>query len=65
MIASARWIFASALERTESRGLHRRSDYPDLDPTQHQHVVTGGLDDVLGQTQNRSAILISRRPRHD
>ncbi len=46
MIASARWIFASALERTESRGLHRRSDYPDLDPTQHQHVVTGGLDDV-------------------
>ena len=46
MIASARWIFASALERTESRGLHRRSDYPDLDPTQHQHVITGGLDDV-------------------
>lgn len=47
LLATGRWIYASACERTESRGLHRRKDFPDLDPAQDgQHVVTGGLDDV-------------------
>ena len=46
MLATARWINISALERTETRGLHRRSDFPDLDPTQTHHLITGGLDHV-------------------
>jgi hypothetical protein len=26
--------------------MSKRADYPDLDPAQHHHVLTGGLDDV-------------------
>jgi succinate dehydrogenase/fumarate reductase flavoprotein subunit len=44
LLATSRWVYASALERTESRGLHRRTDYPDLDPAQGQHIISGGLD---------------------
>jgi succinate dehydrogenase/fumarate reductase flavoprotein subunit len=47
LLAAGRWIYASANERTESRGLHRRSDFPDLDEKQNgQHVITGGIDKV-------------------
>jgi succinate dehydrogenase/fumarate reductase flavoprotein subunit len=28
MLATARWICASALERRETRGIHRRRDFP-------------------------------------
>jgi succinate dehydrogenase/fumarate reductase flavoprotein subunit len=47
LLAAGRWIYASAAERTESRGLHRRKDRPELDPAQDgQHIMTGGLDRV-------------------
>jgi succinate dehydrogenase/fumarate reductase flavoprotein subunit len=46
LLATARWINASALDRDETRGLHRRSDFPTLDPAQVHHVVSGGLDRV-------------------
>jgi succinate dehydrogenase/fumarate reductase flavoprotein subunit len=46
LLAAARWMNASALERTETRGLHRRSDFPNLDPTQRHHLISGGLDKV-------------------
>lgn len=46
MVATARWILASAAARTETRGLHRRADFPALDPAQHHHLLSGGLDEV-------------------
>ncbi|MFG3756598.1 hypothetical protein ACGE32_30155, partial [Klebsiella pneumoniae] len=46
MLATARWMYRSALARTETRGMHRRDDYPQLDPRQRHYVTTGGLDDV-------------------
>jgi succinate dehydrogenase/fumarate reductase flavoprotein subunit len=46
MLATARFINVSALARTETRGLHRRSDFPDLDPGQGHHLISGGLDRV-------------------
>jgi succinate dehydrogenase/fumarate reductase flavoprotein subunit len=47
LLAASRWVYASALARTESRGLHRRSDFPDSSPQfEGQHLLTGGLDDV-------------------
>jgi succinate dehydrogenase/fumarate reductase flavoprotein subunit len=46
MAATGRWIYASALERRESRGIHRRRDCPALDPGQTHRLTTGGLDAI-------------------
>jgi succinate dehydrogenase/fumarate reductase flavoprotein subunit len=45
MVATARWMYVSALERRESRGMHLRTDFPGLDdPGQRHHLISGGLD---------------------
>src|SRR5690349_1296457 len=36
MVAHARWMYTSALARTESRGMARRQEFPDLDPAQRR-----------------------------
>lgn len=46
MLAHARWMYRSALARTETRGLHVRDDRPDTDPGQTHRIRTGGLDAV-------------------
>ena len=46
MVATARWMYASALARTESRGMHTRRDWPTLDPSQQHRLLSGGLQDV-------------------
>lgn len=46
MLATARWMYRSGLARKESRGMHRRDDFPG----QHEHfrhyITAGGLDEV-------------------
>ncbi|AHH20245.1 putative oxidoreductase [Nocardia nova SH22a] len=44
--AVGRLMYRSALARTESRGMSKRADHPDLDPAQHHHILSGGLDEV-------------------
>jgi succinate dehydrogenase/fumarate reductase flavoprotein subunit len=46
MLATARWMYRSALARTETRGMHRRLDYTESDPTQRHAFASGGLDEV-------------------
>jgi succinate dehydrogenase/fumarate reductase flavoprotein subunit len=47
LLATGRWIYASALEREESRGLHRRKDCPGPAPEwEGHHILSGGLDEV-------------------
>jgi succinate dehydrogenase/fumarate reductase flavoprotein subunit len=44
MVAHARWMYTSALARTESRGMARREEFPQLDPAQYHRLAVGGLD---------------------
>ncbi|MEU6284374.1 FAD-binding protein [Streptomyces sp. NPDC047028] len=51
MAAHARWMYASALARTESRGMARRLDFPEQDPLQRHRIVSGGLDEVWSRPE--------------
>ncbi|WP_375504951.1 FAD-dependent oxidoreductase [uncultured Nostoc sp.] len=51
MVATARWMYSSAIERKETRGMHKHLDYPELDPNQQHHLISGGLDQVWVKTQ--------------
>src|SRR5204863_8105689 len=46
MLATARWMYRSGLARQESRGMHRRDDFPDQDGRQRHYITSGGLDEV-------------------
>ncbi|NOU92776.1 FAD-binding protein [Paenibacillus sp. LMG 31456] len=46
MAAVSRWMYTSALNRTESRGMHQYEDYPHLDQAQQRRLLSGGLDQV-------------------
>ena len=39
MMLTAKLIIAAARQRTESRGVHFRRDYPDTDPAQARHIT--------------------------
>ncbi len=59
MTAVGRWMYRSALSRTESRGMSKRDDHPDLDPRQHHHILTGGLDHVWTATSPAETVLLA------
>ncbi len=46
LAATARWAYTSALARTESRGMHRRTDFPQIDPLQQHHQILSGVDTI-------------------
>jgi succinate dehydrogenase/fumarate reductase flavoprotein subunit len=46
MTAHGRWMFNAALQRTETRGMHKRLDYPEQDPAQQFRLLTGGLEEI-------------------
>jgi succinate dehydrogenase/fumarate reductase flavoprotein subunit len=51
MTATARWMYRSALARTETRGMHKREDFPGMDASQHHLLTSGGLDEVWVSTR--------------
>ncbi|MCP6759746.1 MAG: FAD-binding protein [Fischerella sp. CENA71] len=54
MVATARWMYYSALERKETRGMHRHLDYPEQDANQQHRLISGGLDQVWVKAQGLS-----------
>jgi succinate dehydrogenase/fumarate reductase flavoprotein subunit len=51
LVAHARWMYTSALARTESRGMARREEHPEQDPAQYHRLTVGGLDDIWVRPQ--------------
>jgi len=39
-------MYRAALSRTETRGMHRRDDFPKQDPAQHHRLIVSGLDTI-------------------
>jgi succinate dehydrogenase/fumarate reductase flavoprotein subunit len=58
--AVGRWMYRSALSRTESRGMSKRDDHPGLDPHQHHHILSGGLDKVWTRTRAAAPATLAR-----
>lgn len=51
MVAHGRWMYHSALQRTETRGMHKRTDHPSIDSAQRHRLLTGGLDDLWSRPE--------------
>ncbi|BAZ48441.1 fumarate reductase/succinate dehydrogenase flavoprotein domain-containing protein [Nostoc sp. NIES-4103] len=51
MVATARWMYNSALQRKETRGMHKHQDYPQQDANQQHYLISGGLDQVWVKVQ--------------
>jgi len=57
LTATGRWAYRSALARAESRGMHRRRDWPDADPDLVVSLQASGLDEVrVARTNDGSTI---------
>lgn len=46
MLAGGRLMYRSAEQRTETRGIHRRSDFGKLAPDQRHYIASGGLEHI-------------------
>jgi succinate dehydrogenase/fumarate reductase flavoprotein subunit len=46
LVASARWSYSSALSRTESRGMHERTEAPQKQANLAPRLLVGGLERV-------------------
>lgn len=54
MLQMARWAYASALARSETRAMHTRVDCPDTDPGQQYRLVCAGLEHIEVHVDSRS-----------
>jgi succinate dehydrogenase/fumarate reductase flavoprotein subunit len=52
MVAHGRWMYHAALQRTETRGMHKRLDFPALDTSQRYRLLTGGLDEIWSRPES-------------
>jgi succinate dehydrogenase/fumarate reductase flavoprotein subunit len=54
MCAHARWMYVAAQGRTETRGMHKRTDHPELDPEQQRRLRVGGLEELWTAEDGRA-----------
>jgi succinate dehydrogenase/fumarate reductase flavoprotein subunit len=56
LIATARWATESALLRKESRGLQRRTDFPETNPLLARSIDSGGTGEVWASLQSQQQL---------
>jgi succinate dehydrogenase/fumarate reductase flavoprotein subunit len=44
MIATGRWAYRAAQQRTESRGMHQRTDFPERNAALRRRILVSGVD---------------------
>lgn len=52
MVANGRWMYHAALTRAETRGMHKRLDFPTQNPAQGHRLLTGGLDELWSRPES-------------
>ncbi|MGV9414689.1 FAD-binding protein [Nocardia sp. NPDC003693] len=62
LLAVARWTKYSALARTETRGMHRRTDHPGAAGDWRVRLLSGGLDSVWVRPERSAAPRSMRGP---
>jgi succinate dehydrogenase/fumarate reductase flavoprotein subunit len=60
MLTMARWAYAGAAARTESRAMHTRTDFPTLDSAQQHRILVGGLRHVWTRVDPVAPVLVTR-----
>ncbi|MBL1076138.1 FAD-binding protein [Nocardia sp. 2] len=55
LLAVARWTKYSALARTETRGMHRRTDHPGAGTNWRVRLISGGVDSVWVRPERMAA----------
>ncbi len=64
LVITARWSYFAGLQRTETRGMHKRLEYPALDPAQRHYLRVGGLDKLWTRADPvPEAIVVERSER--
>jgi len=58
MLATSRWMYSAALQRTETRGMHKRLDFPETDDHQQRRLITSGLDEIQVNWDSHSFVNI-------
>ncbi|MDN2502021.1 hypothetical protein FHY52_35820, partial [Nocardia nova] len=56
LLAVARWTKYSALARTETRGLHRRTDHPGPARNWRRRLLTGGVNEIWVRPASRTGL---------
>ncbi len=51
LVAAARWMYTSSLERKETRGMHTLAEYPNMDIDQTHRLIVSGLDHIRIRTE--------------
>ncbi len=59
LVASARWSIATALARTETRGMHRRLDHPALDRSLTTRLIASGIDAIAVRPEAPTGVEVS------
>ncbi|MET9485682.1 FAD-binding protein [Nocardia sp. NPDC006630] len=62
LLAVARWTKYSALARTETRGMHRRTDHPGAGSDWRVRLISGGLDSVWVRPERTAVPRTMRGP---